>query len=121
MVNKIDLILEVSMVRGKKIFTIGSIISIALTSLSLMMGLIEDAYEYHYTWYDYYYYETSFDYCYSDYYWILFGLVMTYVALNIVAIVLYNKRIKAINIINLVLTCIVHVLGFNAALMAIDC
>ena len=110
------------MIRSKKFFTIGSIVSMALMFLTLMFGFIEDAY--HYSsgsyWYSSGHYWTSFADYVGEVYWPLFAFAMIYIAFGIVAIALYNKRIKAINIVNLILTNVVYMYGMIAAFVAID-
>lgn len=99
----------------------------AIMFVSLMFGFIEDAHHYSSGSYSYYYgyskgysYYTSFADYNSEIYWPLFALTIAYIAFGIVAIALYNKRIKAINIVNLILTSVVYMFAMIAAFIAID-
>lgn len=110
------------MIRSKKFYATGSIVSISIMFLSLMLGFVEDG---HHSYYSYWYsysdtYYTSFADEGGTGYWLLFFLASVYIALSIVAIALYNKRIKAINIVNIVLTPIVYSYAMIEALVAID-
>ena len=82
------------MVRGQKFFTTGSIVSMAIMFVTLMLGFVEENYGKH----------RSFAECYELWYWRFFISVILYISFGIVAIALYKKRIKAINIVNLILT-----------------
>ena len=109
------------MVRGKKFFTIGSIIAMALMLFSLMFGFTEDGYDYYYSRYSgYHYYYHSFAQYDPTFYWIFFSVIMTYIALGVVAIVLYNKGIKAINIVNLIWTASVYTFVSVVAIYAFE-
>ena len=84
------------MIRIKAFFTVGSIVSMALMLMSVLFGFIEEKL--------YSYPSYSFAELLPEFYWPLFGVAIMYIALGIVAVTLYNKRIKAINIINLAFT-----------------
>ena len=107
--------------RSRKLFTAGSIVSMSLMFISLMFGFTEDAYHsYYYSyWYKGYSYYTSFADYVGDIYWPLFTLAMIYIVFNIVAIALYHKRVKAINIVNLILANVVYIYGFIAGCAAL--
>ena len=105
------------MIRSKKFFAVGSIVSMAIMFVTLMLGFVEDGYYYSY----YYSYSYSFAERAGAFYWPMFALATSYIAFGIVAVALYNKRIKAINIINLILTSVVYMFGMAVAFVAIDC
>ena len=101
------------MIRSKGFFTVVSTLSMALMLMSLLSGFIVDGYQGYY--YPYYYPLAE-----GEFYWPLIGAAIMYVAFGIVAIALYNKRIKAINIINLVLTAYVYIFAVVFSAIALD-
>ena len=114
------------MVRGKKIFTVGSIISMALMVISLMFGFAEDIYRYRAGSYSYYYgyssgysYYVSFADYYGEWYWPLFATVVVYVVFGILAMALYNKRVKAICVLSFIWTIIAYSLATIVAIIAL--
>ena len=104
------------MVHGKKFFMVGSILAMSLMFVSLMFGFTVDGYSYDY-YYSYYY---SFSQYYPTIYWMFFFVVTSYIALGVVAIALYNKGIKAINVVNLAWTIFVYVFALVVSICAID-
>lgn len=100
------------MVHGKKFFMVGSILAMSLMFVSLMFGFIEDGYSYYYGWF------YSFEQYNYDLYWTFFTAVIAYIAFGIVAIALYNKGIKAINIVNLSWTACVYIFAFIVSIVA---
>lgn len=123
------------MIRSKKFFTIGSIVSIVIMFASLMFGFIADGYHHSPGYYTYNYYGsyryptyvsghtywTSFADYYAELFWPLFATVIVYVIFSIVAVALYRKRVLAINIINIVLTNSVYIFAAIVSIVALDC
>ena len=103
------------MIRGKVFFTVVSTLSMALMLMSLLSGFIVDGYHGYYS--PYYFSFAEWD---PEFYWPLFCLAIIYIAFGIVAVTLYNKRIKAINIINLVLTVSVYIFAVVVSTIAFD-
>lgn len=105
------------MVRGKKFFTISSIIAMSIMFVTLMCGFVEDGY------YSYSYYYTRY-YSFANYYdawmfWTLFGLVFSYIGLGVVAMILYKKAIKAINLVNFIFTLVTYSFALLVSIFAI--
>ena len=105
------------MVRGKTFFTVGSIISMTLTFFTLFFGFVEDGYYYGYYYYDFY--SRSFSENYEELYIPLFLAVTVMIGLGVVAIILYNKRITAINIVNLIFSILVYLYAAFVAIIAL--
>lgn len=103
------------MVHGKKFFMVGSILAMSLMFVSLMFGFIEDGY-YYSSYGSRYYSFVQFD---EGLYWYFFTAVIAYIAFGVVAIALYNKGIKAINIVNLSWTACVYMFAFIVSIVAI--
>ena len=99
------------MVRGKKIFTLGSIVSIIIMVVTLVHGYFVKEVYHHYA------YLEEVWHSYADVYWdsyITFLIpAILYISFGIVAIALYEKRIKAINVLHLIATAIVLFLTFG--------
>ena len=102
------------MVRGKNIFTVGSIVSMAIMLVTLMLGYVEDCY------YEYYRYGFSFLVQCWEWYLVFLVAVILYIACGVAATALYKERIKAINIINLISTIVVYLFAMVVANVAIE-
>ena len=107
------------MVLGKKFFTVGSIVSMVIMFVTLMLGFVEDGYYTSGYWYKSYHWYSFADRC-SEWYWPFFAVVILYIAFAIVAIAFYKKRIKAINTINLISTILVYVFAIVVAMFALE-
>lgn len=103
------------MIRSKKFFAVGSIVSMAIMFVTLLLGFVEDDYHLGY----FYSYWNSFEENAEEIYWPFFILSIAYISFGIVAVVLYNKRIKAINIINLILTSVVYIFAATVGVLSI--
>ena len=101
------------MICNRKIFTIGSIASMAIMFVALMFGFVIDYYSYYYV------------YSFAEYagiiYWPFFVLTIAYIAIGVIAIALYNKHIKALNIANLILTFSIYVYAVILSFIAMSC
>ena len=94
------------MIRGKKAFVIGSIASMVILFSTLMFGL------------GYYCNTSRFLYTYwADLYWALLSTGVGYFAVSALAIAFYDRRILAINIANIVVTCCVYIYAIVVSFM----
>lgn len=107
------------MVRGKGIFTAGTIVSMVIMFISLMCGFAEDGYDSYYTYshsyYPYYSYDRQYHsrwYSFADEFGELFGLlfalVLVYIVFSIIAMSLYKKSVTAIKVIHLIITIVTY-------------
>ena len=97
------------MTRDRKLFTIGSIVSMFIMLMASIFGFFSDA-EYYHTFYGYpEYYYMSFSDIVPTMFWILFGTVLGYVVLGTLATIFYGMHFKTMNISNMALTLAVYV------------
>lgn len=97
------------MTRDRKLFTIGSIVSMFIMLMASIFGFFCDA-EYYHTLYGYpEYYYMSFSDIVPTMFWILFGTVLGYVVLGTLATIFYGMHFKTMNISNMALTLAVYV------------
>jgi len=109
------------MIRSKKFYTIGSIVSMAIMFTALLIGFFPDSYHSgSYYGYSYGYYISFAEYGITAYS-LLCASVIIYISFGIVAVALYNKRIAAINIINLILTSLTYMYAMIISFVAIEC
>ena len=99
------------MIRGKKAFVIGSIASMVILFSTLMFGLG------YYCTGNYLNYNYNYRYYWADLYWALLSTGVGYFAVSALAIAFYDRRILAINIANIVVTCCVYIYAIVVSFM----
>ena len=108
------------MIRRKIFFTTSSILSMILMAVAMVIGVsFKDKYCVRYHYYSTTYSYETFAENMTGLYVLLSSAVVVYITFGIIAIALYNKRIKAINIVNLILTTSVYVLSLIITVVAI--